>query len=89
MSDAKEKAQLTATTAMSIVHITLLKQVLDRGPNMPYYSLLLGLIITALVLQFFAGVTAILLSNIRKHYSRYASICGGYRVGVAGESVYL
>ena len=56
---------------MSIVHITLLKEVLDRGPDMPYYKVSLGLIITAIILQVIVGIIALLIANVRKYYDKY------------------
>ena len=33
LSAAKDRAQLTATTAMSVVHVALLKSLVDGGPD--------------------------------------------------------
>ena len=43
LTAAKDRAQLTATTAMSVVHVALLKAIIDGGPeanrSVPFASL--------------------------------------------------
>ena len=47
LTAAKDRAQLTATTAMSVVHVALLKSVIEGGPDanryVPFTSLATGI----------------------------------------------
>ena len=72
LAQAKDRAQLTATGAMSVVHVALLKEVLDRGQdNMRYFSVTLSLIIISLALQIIAGIFALVVSHLRSYYAKY------------------
>ena len=72
LSQAKDRAQLTATTAMSTVHVALLKAILDQGPESNnYYTISIVLIVLSLILQVFAGLLSLLISKIRSFYTKH------------------
>ena len=72
LEQAKDRAQITAATSMSIVHVALLKDTLDAGrDNNPYYTWTLSLIITALAIQIFAGLLALYVALLRNYYKEY------------------
>ena len=72
LAQAKDKAQLTATGAMSVVHVALLKEVLAQGKdNNRYFSVALSLIIISLALQILAGILALIVSHLRSYYAKY------------------
>jgi hypothetical protein len=74
---AKDRAQTTATTAMSVVHVALLKSVLDNGPdNQEYYIPLLVLIVVSLTLQVLVGGLSIYVAHIRSYHAKFSgSLC--------------
>ena len=72
IESAKDRAQITSSTAMSIVHIALLKKVLEFGSeNDKYYSYRLAFILTALILQVMAGFIALYIALLRNYYVKY------------------
>lgn len=72
LAQAKDRAQLTATGAMSVVHVALLKEVLDKGKdNMRYFSVTISLICISLALQIVAGILALVVSHLRSYYAKY------------------
>ena len=86
LQTAKDRAQITASTSMSIVHVVLLKQLLvDYGPDTTthlQYYVSLSLVIAALVVQVLAGFVAIYIAFIRKYVRRYKADAGDYRVTI-------
>ncbi|KAI0235232.1 hypothetical protein LSAT2_014290 [Lamellibrachia satsuma] len=74
LTAAKDRAQLTATTAMSVVHVALLKSLIDGGPEANrYYTIVIVLIVIALVLQVVIGIIAIFVTHTRNYYEKYHS----------------
>ncbi len=72
LAQAKDRAQLTATGAMSVVHVALLKEVLDKGKNnMRYFTITMTLICISLALQILAGALALIVSHLRSYYAKY------------------
>ena len=72
IESAKDRAQITSSTAMSIVHIALLKNVLDFGSeNDKYFHYRIGFILTALILQVIAGFIALYIALLRSYYTKY------------------
>ncbi len=72
LAQAKDRAQLTATGAMSVVHVALLKEVLDKGKdNMRYFTVAISLICISLALQILAGILALVVSHLRSYYAKY------------------
>ena len=68
---AKDKAQAAATWAMSIVHIAVLKLVIDYGKKLPYYIPVLVLVCLAIALQVTAGVLTLIVINIEMFYKQF------------------
>ena len=69
LSEAKDRAQLTATTAMSVVHVTLLRSLLQGGEaNNQYYFVLLVLIGIVLASQVVVGILSLLVSHMKAHF---------------------
>lgn len=72
IEQAKDRAQVTAATSMSIVHVALLKELLDAGPQGDkYYHFTLGLILTALILQIIAGLISLYIALLRYYFTEY------------------
>ena len=72
LSQAKDRAQLTATGAMSVIQVALLRQVIDSGNEMNrYYTASIALIITALFLQIISGMISIFVSNMSSYFGQY------------------
>ena len=72
LSQAKDRAQLTATTAMSTVHVALLKAILDQGPESnKYYTISIVLITLSLVLQVFAGLLSLVIAHMRSFFTNH------------------
>ena len=72
IESAKDRAQITSSTAMSIVHVALLKNVLDAGTeNDRYYNYRVGFILAALILQIIAGFLALYVALLRNYFTKY------------------
>ena len=72
LTQAKDRAQLTATTAMSTVHVALLKAILDQGPESnKYYTVSIILISISLVLQVIAGLLSLVIAQIKSFYTKH------------------
>ena len=57
---------------MSVVHVALLKEVLDKGSDgVKYFTASITLIIISLVLQVMTGLMALLVSHLRSYYAKY------------------
>ena len=70
--ESKDRAQMTATSAMSFIHVALLKNILDAGPQRTkYYVAVLTLILIALTLQILAGILSIAVANLKKHSDKH------------------
>ena len=82
LTEAKDKAQIAATTAMLVIHIGLLIDVIGRGPTqIRFYTARIVLVSLAIVLQVSAGLTALIIANVRKYFRKHkagfcADICG-------------
>ena len=71
-SDAKNKTQVASTTSMAVIHVGILKFLLDAGPNaFPYYQWCLYIVITALVLQFISGIIAIYIAVMKSFLAQF------------------
>ena len=70
MARSKDKAQVTATTAMSVVQVTLLKEVIEKGPGSNYYVVSLVFIDLSLFLQVLAGLISIAINNMNAQLAR-------------------
>ena len=57
---------------MSVVHVTLLKAVLNAGPETPYYIVNVCLISIAICLQVIVGILALIMSHIHKFHASSA-----------------
>ena len=76
LAEAKDRAQLTATTAMSVVHVALLRSLIGGGPAANrYYYIVLVLILMSLVLQILAGLIALALSHMKSYYTKHQEDC--------------
>ena len=72
LSQAKDRAQVTATGAMSVVQVALLRQVIDSGPdNNRYYMTSIWLIAASLVCQVIAGIISIFVSNLSSYFEQF------------------
>ena len=72
LSNAKDRAQMTATGAMSIVQVALLREVIDSGPEgNKYYTAAVVLISLSLALQIINGMINIFIANATCYYTRY------------------
>ena len=72
IAQAKDRAQLTATGAMSVIHVALLKEVLDEGKDkIRYFSVIISLICISLALQIMAGILALVVSHLRSYYAKH------------------
>lgn len=101
LADAKDRAQLSATSAMSIINVGMLREVIRLGSTFSMYVPLLILISISIVLQITAGALSILLSNMRSDYQKFKTstckckgktylLCGCCRGDdTAGEQVAL
>lgn len=57
---------------MSVVHVALLKEVLDKGPDgMQFFYPSLVLICISLFMQILAGIMALLVSHLRSYFAKY------------------
>ena len=56
---------------MSIVHISLLKVIIDSNMDTAYYILGIVLVSTAIVLQIVVGILALIVTNIDRYYSKF------------------
>ena len=77
MAANKDRAQAAATWAMSVVHVTLFRTVLDKGPNSKYFWPTIILISIAIVLQIIAGILTLLVANVKKVYRVLNEPVGG------------
>ena len=70
---AKDHAQITASTSMSIVHVALLELLLEssEAQQSRFYRMNLGLVISALVLQIIAGFVTLYIAFLRHYYRKY------------------
>lgn len=68
---AKDRGQATATAAMSIVNISLLKEVIDKGPGYNWYTVMLSLISLSLALQILVGLISIFTINTKSYYESF------------------
>ena len=76
LAEAKDRAQLTATTAMSVVHVALLRSLIGGGPAANrYYYIVLVLIVMSLALQILAGLIALALSHMKSYYTKHQEDC--------------
>ena len=86
LQTAKDRAQITASTSMSIVHVALLKQLLDNGSDAftrrEHFYLSIALIVTALSIQVLAGFVALYIAFMRKYMRNDKFTTGDYRVSV-------
>ncbi len=74
LTQSKDKAQLAATTAMSVVNVALLRDILDQGPDRNhYYYFSAVLICVAIFLQVLAGMLTLWVSSKLTQARKYAS----------------
>ena len=85
LTSAKDRAQLSSASAMSILDVGVLGEVIKRGSSYSMYVPLLVMISLALFLQITVGVISLRISNMKKFYSRFGSArrrrCGRVRCG--------
>lgn len=73
IEQAKDRAQITAATSMSIVHVAVLKDILDSGPEgNTYYTWVLAFTIAALSLQIISGIISLYIALLRYYYTEYS-----------------
>ena len=64
---------------MAVIHVGILKFLLDAGPNaFPYYQWFLYIVITALVLQFISGIIAIYIAVMKSFLAHFHGDFGYY-----------
>ncbi len=74
LTSSKDRAQLTAATAMSVVNVALLRELLDKGPERnAYYTVAISLVSAALILQIIAGLLSLMVANILSYAQKYES----------------
>ncbi len=74
LASSKDRAQLTAATAMSVANVALLRELLDKGPERnPYYTVAISLVSASLALQIVAGLLSLMVANILKYAKKYES----------------
>ena len=76
LTEAKDKAQIAATTAMLVIHIGLLVDTIERGPTqIRFHTARIVLISIAIALQIAAGLTALIIANVRKYFRKHKAGC--------------
>ncbi len=74
LARSKDRAQLTASTAMSVANVALLRELLDRGPEAnPYFTVAISLVSASLALQIIAGILSLTVANILRYAHKYES----------------
>ena len=78
-NDAKDKTQVASATSMAVIHVGILKAILDLGPSgIAHYNWCLGFVITALALQFISGIIAIYIATMKSFLSQFKYDIGYY-----------
>ena len=73
LTQSKDKAQFAATTAMSVVNVALLRDIIGQGPGKnDYYYFSVVLISLAIFLQFLAGILTLVVSSKLTQTRKYA-----------------
>ena len=77
--DVKNKTQVASAISMAVIHIGILKFILDAGPNaFPYYQFCYYVVIIALVLQFMSGIIAIYIAILKSFLAQFHGDFGYY-----------
>ena len=71
IEQGKERGQITASAAMSVVSVAMLRTVLDSSTDDKYYKWRLGLISSALILQVICGLLSLYVAFLRNYYSKF------------------
>ncbi|KAI0219308.1 hypothetical protein LSAT2_029119 [Lamellibrachia satsuma] len=70
--EAKDRATITATVAMSVVHVAYLRAIVVAGPDSSrFYTIVLSLVIISLVLQVAAGLLSLVISQMKSYYLKH------------------
>lgn len=73
LADAKDRGQLSATSAMSIINVGMLREVIRLGSRFPMYIPLLVLLSISITLQVVAGALSLMVSNMKSDFQKFKS----------------
>ena len=80
VDQAKDRAQMTASTATVVVQVALLKDIIVEGDTTPYYLISLVLVVSSISLQILSGLISVCLAQYEAYYQKNeGDICDDVR----------
>ena len=73
LAEAKDRGQLSSTSAMSLVNVGMLEEVIRQGSGYSMYAPLIALLSVSITLQIIAGILGVMVSNMKSSTSSTTS----------------